>query len=201
MASFLSTTVQANIFQLVTVFVFTVQVDIFQLDYYIVPVHRPAHWCLAVINMKNKRIDYYDSLGMLFKGRLLLLGRVRAEIIGQGQPLLNFCSLEVHIKGENAIIGVKSGGEALRFAPLHVSNLNVGNRLEEFIFTGVQPGGNTLIFGSDAGGKYREGCEQLRQYLELEHQDKKKTPYDASDWTIHMPGVCARVGRGGGRLG
>jgi sentrin-specific protease 1 len=39
------------------------QVDIFQLDYYIVPVHRPAHWCLAVLDMKNKRIDYFDSLG------------------------------------------------------------------------------------------------------------------------------------------
>lgn len=38
------------------------KVDIFSLDKIIVPVHLGNHWCLAVINMVLKRIEYYDSL-------------------------------------------------------------------------------------------------------------------------------------------
>jgi sentrin-specific protease 1 len=29
----------------------------------IVPVHLGNHWCLAVINFKEKRFEYYDSMG------------------------------------------------------------------------------------------------------------------------------------------
>jgi len=28
-----------------------------------VPIHLKIHWCLAVINVKEKRFEYYDSLG------------------------------------------------------------------------------------------------------------------------------------------
>jgi Ulp1 family protease len=37
-------------------------VDIFQMDKIIIPVHLGAHWTLAAINMKMKRFEYYDSL-------------------------------------------------------------------------------------------------------------------------------------------
>ncbi|TPX78554.1 hypothetical protein CcCBS67573_g00139 [Chytriomyces confervae] len=36
--------------------------DIFALDYVIIPVHLGMHWCCSVLNMKKKRIEYYDSL-------------------------------------------------------------------------------------------------------------------------------------------
>jgi sentrin-specific protease 1 len=39
------------------------KMDIFALDKIIVPVHLGTHWCLAVINMRKKRVEYYDSLG------------------------------------------------------------------------------------------------------------------------------------------
>ena len=39
------------------------QIDIFSLDKVIVPVHLGSHWCLAVINIRDKRFEYYDSLG------------------------------------------------------------------------------------------------------------------------------------------
>lgn len=33
------------------------------MDYVLVPIHHSGnHWTTAVIDMKNKRIDYYDSL-------------------------------------------------------------------------------------------------------------------------------------------
>ncbi|KAJ3063296.1 SUMO1 sentrin specific peptidase 1 [Podochytrium sp. JEL0797] len=36
--------------------------DVFALDYLIIPVHLGMHWCCSVINFKDKRIEYYDSL-------------------------------------------------------------------------------------------------------------------------------------------
>ncbi len=38
------------------------QVDLFALDKVVVPVHLGNHWCLAVINVRAKRFEYYDSL-------------------------------------------------------------------------------------------------------------------------------------------
>ncbi len=36
--------------------------DVFKLDKIIVPIHLTAHWALAVVNLRLKTIDYYDSL-------------------------------------------------------------------------------------------------------------------------------------------
>ncbi|PIO67686.1 Ulp1 protease family, catalytic domain protein [Teladorsagia circumcincta] len=40
----------------------TRKVDIFAHDLLLVPVHLSVHWCMAVIDLAEKRIDYYDSL-------------------------------------------------------------------------------------------------------------------------------------------
>ncbi|KAK0416526.1 hypothetical protein QR680_012542 [Steinernema hermaphroditum] len=40
----------------------TRKVDIFSYNILLVPVHLGAHWCLAVIDMDKKTIDYYDSM-------------------------------------------------------------------------------------------------------------------------------------------
>lgn len=39
------------------------QTDIFAYDKVLLPVHLGVHWCLAVINIKERRTEYYDSLG------------------------------------------------------------------------------------------------------------------------------------------
>uniref|UniRef100_A0A915PK57 Ubiquitin-like protease family profile domain-containing protein n=1 Tax=Setaria digitata TaxID=48799 RepID=A0A915PK57_9BILA len=41
----------------------TRKIDIFSYEMLLVPVHLGAHWCLAVIDFKNRIIDYYDSMG------------------------------------------------------------------------------------------------------------------------------------------
>jgi len=41
----------------------TRNVNIFDYHKLIIPVHVPGHWVLAVINFRDKRIEYYDSLG------------------------------------------------------------------------------------------------------------------------------------------
>ncbi|TKR77351.1 hypothetical protein L596_018345 [Steinernema carpocapsae] len=40
----------------------TRRVDIFAHDLLIVPVHLGAHWCLAIVDVANKAIQYYDSM-------------------------------------------------------------------------------------------------------------------------------------------
>jgi len=40
----------------------TKKLSIFALDKLIFPVHLSNHWCLAVINFRDKRFEYYDSL-------------------------------------------------------------------------------------------------------------------------------------------
>ena len=52
------------------------QIDIFALDFLIVPVHvGGSHWCLGVINFREKRLEYYDSLGVrLDNGEIFWLG-------------------------------------------------------------------------------------------------------------------------------
>lgn len=39
------------------------QVDLFCYKLIIVPVHLGVHWCLAVIDFRNKTVKYYDSMG------------------------------------------------------------------------------------------------------------------------------------------
>ena len=41
----------------------TRRMDIFSMDYIMVPVHLGMHWCLATVDMRNKEIRYYDSMG------------------------------------------------------------------------------------------------------------------------------------------
>lgn len=40
----------------------TRKIDIFSYDLILIPIHLGMHWCLAVIDFKNKEIVYYDSL-------------------------------------------------------------------------------------------------------------------------------------------
>nr|XP_055043687.1 sentrin-specific protease 1 [Misgurnus anguillicaudatus] len=41
----------------------TKKVDIFSVDIILVPVHLGVHWCLSVIDFRNKSITYFDSMG------------------------------------------------------------------------------------------------------------------------------------------
>ncbi|XP_059148626.1 sentrin-specific protease 1-like isoform X2 [Physella acuta] len=41
----------------------TKKVDIFDMKHIIIPVHLGMHWCLCMVNIKEKSITYYDSMG------------------------------------------------------------------------------------------------------------------------------------------
>ncbi|KAJ3351336.1 SUMO1 sentrin specific peptidase 1 [Entophlyctis luteolus] len=40
----------------------TKKFDLFALDLVIIPVHLGVHWCLSVIDFRNKRIEYFDAM-------------------------------------------------------------------------------------------------------------------------------------------
>ncbi|XP_050090272.1 sentrin-specific protease 2-like [Anopheles aquasalis] len=43
---------------------YTKKVDLFSFDLIVVPVHvNEVHWCMAIIDLRRKAIEYYDSLG------------------------------------------------------------------------------------------------------------------------------------------
>ncbi|XP_014238396.1 sentrin-specific protease 1-like [Trichogramma pretiosum] len=41
----------------------TRKVDLFSKDLIIIPIHLGIHWCMSIIDLKNKKISYYDSMG------------------------------------------------------------------------------------------------------------------------------------------
>ncbi|XP_044268035.1 sentrin-specific protease 1-like [Tribolium madens] len=41
----------------------TRRVDIFSYEFICVPIHLGMHWCMAIINLKERTIKYYDSMG------------------------------------------------------------------------------------------------------------------------------------------
>uniref|UniRef100_A0A914P9C1 Ubiquitin-like protease family profile domain-containing protein n=1 Tax=Panagrolaimus davidi TaxID=227884 RepID=A0A914P9C1_9BILA len=41
---------------------FTRRIDVFGYDIWIVPVHLTDHWCMAIVDVRNQRIEYYDSM-------------------------------------------------------------------------------------------------------------------------------------------
>eukprot|EP01114_Cavostelium_apophysatum_P018007 TRINITY_DN5479_c0_g1_i1.p1 TRINITY_DN5479_c0_g1~~TRINITY_DN5479_c0_g1_i1.p1 ORF type:complete len:615 (-),score=139.27 TRINITY_DN5479_c0_g1_i1:51-1895(-) len=57
----------------------TKKADIFEMSRVIVPVHMGNHWCLGVINMEDKRFEYYDSFGGNNEKCLQLLRRYTAD--------------------------------------------------------------------------------------------------------------------------
>ena len=57
----------------------TKKINIFEMDLVLVPVHMGNHWCLAVIDMRNNEIKYYDSLGGTNYGCLITLAKYLAD--------------------------------------------------------------------------------------------------------------------------
>jgi sentrin-specific protease 1 len=48
----------------------TKKIDIFSVDYILIPVHLGMHWCLSVVDMTKKEVRYYDSMGGVNNGCL-----------------------------------------------------------------------------------------------------------------------------------
>ncbi|KAL0488418.1 hypothetical protein AKO1_015601 [Acrasis kona] len=50
----------------------TKKVDLFSKDKVIIPIHLGVHWTCAVINLRDSRFEYYDSMGGVERGKQVL---------------------------------------------------------------------------------------------------------------------------------
>ena len=53
----------------------TRKIDLFSFDKVILPVHLSSHWTCAVINLRDRRFEFYDSMGGEGKVYLEILRR------------------------------------------------------------------------------------------------------------------------------
>jgi sentrin-specific protease 1 len=78
----------------------TRKVDIFEFDKLIIPIHLSAHWTCAVINFRDKRFEYYDSLGGQGRNYLELLQLYLAdEHKDKRKKLLDTTAWTYHMPG------------------------------------------------------------------------------------------------------
>ena len=68
----------------------TKDVDIFEFDLILVPIHLSDHWCLAVVDFRSPGVFYYDSLGGRNMPALsLILGYLKVEYKRKGKAELD----------------------------------------------------------------------------------------------------------------
>jgi len=60
----------------------TKSIDLFNLDKVIIPIHKENHWCVSVIDFKEKTFSYYDSLGAIDR---TCIERLRRYVIDEHQ--------------------------------------------------------------------------------------------------------------------
>lgn len=79
----------------------TRKVDIFAQELVLVPLHLPMHWTMAVINVKERAIEYYDSLHGREPGIFrLLLDYVQQEHADKKGAPLDVSGWRTHYAGD-----------------------------------------------------------------------------------------------------
>jgi len=78
----------------------TKKIDVFSFDKIIIPIHLGVHWTLAVINLRDHRFEYYDSMVDVWRGKQVL-EYLRKYIIEERKDkkgdTINVDDWEVHI--------------------------------------------------------------------------------------------------------
>lgn len=69
---FYSKLIQGGKYQYANVRRWTRKTDLFSMDKIIIPVHLGKHWTLCVINLRDKRYEYYDSMGGVATGHKII---------------------------------------------------------------------------------------------------------------------------------
>ena len=70
------------------------KVDIFTLDYVIIPVHLGVHWTMACIDMKLQSVSFYDSMGGAGESHIEIL---RSYV---GQEHKDKKGMEIDVEGD-----------------------------------------------------------------------------------------------------
>lgn len=141
-----------------------IQVDLFDRDLVIIPINcNNVHWTLALINVRWRRFEYYDSMFGSDRGRLRVLRR--------------------YLEDEHKVRG--GGGESR-------SGLGLGSRLRGLGSRSRGSGSGSGLGGSrEPKARCGGACPTIPlSLLTPFFQDKKGAPIDLSEWTDvrHLPG-------------
>ncbi|KAK1664766.1 hypothetical protein QYE76_052925 [Lolium multiflorum] len=93
--------------------------DLIDCDKIFVPIHKEVHWCLAVINIRDKKFQYLDSLGSMDTKALKLLARYLVD--------------EVKDKNSNEIDVLSWKQEGVQNLPLQENGWDCGMFMLKYI--------------------------------------------------------------------
>lgn len=68
----------------------TKKTNIFDYKYILIPVHLPAHWVFVLVDIKNRGIEYYDSLGGYNQD---IIRNITSYLIKEQERKLNYSKL------------------------------------------------------------------------------------------------------------
>jgi len=113
----------------------TKAVDIFTKDIILIPVNLGnQHWTCAAINMKKKRIEYYDSMGSRrAKVYMLLRDYLNKEHMTKKSKPFDFTGWEDFFDNEN-VPQQENGWDCGVFTCMFMEGLSRGEEVEDFVF-------------------------------------------------------------------
>ncbi|KAJ6852668.1 putative ubiquitin-like-specific protease 1B [Iris pallida] len=109
-------------------------------DKIFVPIHKEVHWCLAIINVKDKKFQYLDSLGGMDKMALRVLARYLVD--------------EVSDKSNKQIDTTLWGKETIEDLPLQENGWDCGMFMLKY--TDFYSRGLSLTFGQEHMAYFRK---------------------------------------------
>lgn len=111
----------------------TRKVDVFGFDYILVPVHLGNHWTLVFIDLKQRTISYYDSLGGYNDGHCdILLDYLRSEMSDKKKQVFSDSGWQLLNLSYEGIPKQKNGSDCGVFACIYAEYLT---REAEFDFS------------------------------------------------------------------
>lgn len=156
----------------------TSRVDVFSLDYLIVPVNENAHWYLAIICNVPKTIEPPDintilSPGSTKGGRRAVTGSPRLATVERGLSDISLNEDSPRRSFRHQSAGLTSGTDSKKFStpdpPTGKSRRTFGTPQK------LDPDQPRIITLDSLGDSHSPTCSALRQYLAKEAEDKRNT--------------------------
>uniref|UniRef100_A0AC34R3D4 Ubiquitin-like protease family profile domain-containing protein n=1 Tax=Panagrolaimus sp. JU765 TaxID=591449 RepID=A0AC34R3D4_9BILA len=142
----------------------TKKVDVFSYDIWLVPVHLQVHWCMAVVDLQNKTIEYYDS--MLGKNSVYAFQTFFYTTLCQrGYGGVKRWTKKVDVFSYD-----------IWLVPVHLQ--------VHWCMAVVDLQNKTIEYYDSMLGKNSVVFELLTEYLSSESMDKRKQPLNTNDWKL-----------------
>lgn len=75
----------------------TNKINIFDYKYILIPIHLPAHWVFVLVDIKNRGIEYYDSLGGYNQG---IIRSINSYLMKEQESKLTYTKFYFYYKNK-----------------------------------------------------------------------------------------------------